>query len=298
MDLVVSTPRFPVGGETVLGHSLREVPGGKGANQAVAAARLAAEVTMIGRVGSDRFGALLREQLSEQKVDVTDVRKTDGSSGVAIVCVDDRGENSIVVVPGANGYVSTIDINESELLIRNADCLILQLELPVETVVHAVRVARKQGKLVLLNPAPMPPVLDQRLLDVDVFCVNKSEAEMHLGISITTIDDAKSAAVRLQSQGPRAVIVTLGGDGAVICEGSSPEWIAPLAVHVVDTTAAGDAFIGALAFQLCQFATLKEAATFASAAGAFAATLSGAQPSLPRMEDIESILEQNNLAGI
>jgi ribokinase len=292
MDLVVSTPRLPEPGETIMAHSLREVPGGKGANQAVAASRLTAQVTMIGRVGNDGFGNTLKDQLMAHQVDVGGIRTTDGASGTAIVSVDDQGENSIVVIPGANGCVSTADIDDSEALIRNADCLLLQLEIPMATVVHAIHMGRKHRKLVLLNPAPMPTTLDLRLFQVDVFCPNKTEAEMLLGTQIASVDDGLLAASKLQSQGPRVVIITLGSEGAVMCDELGAQWIAPFAIQAVDTTAAGDAFMGALAYKLCQSATFKDAATFASAAGAYAATRSGAQPSLPSLEDVASILKQ------
>ena len=286
MDLVVSTPRIPSPGETLLAHSLKEVSGGKGANQAVAAARLGANVSMVGRVGSDGFSVYLKNQLQHEGIDVRSVLTSPGASGVAIVTVDDRGENAIMVISGANGQLTVDDIDAADATIEQCDCVLIQLESPIEAIVRAIELGKRHGKLVLLNPAPAPRTLDERLLNVDVFCPNQTETELLLGQPIRSIDDALAAAQQLRARGPAAVVITLGSQGAVLCEKTGCQHLPPIKIQSVDTTAAGDAFMGALAFRMGQGAPLSQAASFACAAGAWAATQPGAQPSLPTMEQV------------
>ncbi len=288
MDLVIRCARLPRPGETLIADDAREVPGGKGANQAVAAARLGAEVAMIGRVGSDAFSDRLLENLATEGIDTTHVARTSNcASGLAIVTVEHGGENSITVVPGANGQVTIADVTAATDMIRNADILLLQLEIPIETVLEAIRVAHLAETRVILDPAPAPARVPDGLLDVDVICPNESEAAAILGVQTVAKNEAQSAAAALTQRGARNAIVTLGSEGAALCDrGGHCELVPTPAVHAVDSTAAGDAFAGALGVRLAQNASLFEAVRFACMAGAIAASRLGAQPSMPSRQEI------------
>lgn len=291
MDLVIRCPHLPVAGETVIARSSAEVPGGKGANQAVAASRLGAEVTMIGAVGDDAFAERLRQNLSDERIDVSQVaQRSQCQSGLAIVAVEDAGENLIAVVPGANGTLGVEDALRAKEVIQASDVLLLQLEVPYETVIAALNLARELNTRVILDPAPAASPFPQELLQADLICPNQSEASLILNGDVKTVDDAKEAAVALTRRGARNAIITLGGQGAVLSDGGATEWIEPFSVVPVDTTAAGDAFAGALAVAWDQDTTLGEAVRFASAAGALAATRQGAQPGMPRLEDVEQMI--------
>ena len=296
-DLVVRCARLPRPGETISAHDVREVAGGKGANQAVAAARLGADVTMIGRVGDDAFGQRLRNGLEENGVDVSHVlTTTDCASGLAIVAVEDSGENSIVIVPGANGRLTPADVLAATSILRDADVVLVQLEVPLETTIAAIRLAREQGTPVILDPAPAPAVGNDRdgrladLLRVEVACPNEAEALALTNVRIETVADAEQAACCLRSRGPKYGIVTLGARGAVLCEPDSrPVLIPAFSIAAVDTTAAGDAFAAALAIRLAQQVPLLEAVRFACAAGALAASRPGAQPAMPTLEEVNAL---------
>jgi ribokinase len=292
MDLVIRTQHLPLPGQTRMARSLQQVSGGKGANQAVAAARLGADVGMLGCVGSDGFAATLQQNLAHEKINTRWVRKVPGPSGVAFVAVDDAGENSIVVVPGANGQMHPARIDESIDAIAWADWVVLQLEIPIDTVKHVIALARHAGKRIVLNPAPAPQQFDAELFHVDLLCPNQSEAESILGGTLTSVDDARAAAIALRQRGAKQVVITLGDQGAIASDSTNDTtiWIPPVAVDVVDTTAAGDAFIGAMVTKLASGNSLQEAATYAAAAAAHAVTIPGAQPSLPTHDDVLSIL--------
>jgi ribokinase len=296
-DLVVRCARLPRPGETISARDVSEVPGGKGANQAVAAARLGAEVTMIGRVGDDAFGQRLRTGLQENGVGVDWVLSTPNcASGLAIVAVEDSGENSILVVPGANGRLTPADVLAASEVIREADVLLVQLEVPFDTTIAAIQVARACGTPVILDPAPAPAFGEDQsmlaeLLRVEVACPNEAEALALTNVQIATVADAERAACCLRSLGPKYGIVTLGARGAVLCEpDSSPLLIPAFNIRAVDTTAAGDAFAAALAVRLAQREPMSEAARFACAAGAVAASRAGAQPAMPTLSEVESLL--------
>jgi ribokinase len=297
-DLVVRCARLPRPGETISARDVREVPGGKGANQAVAAARLGADVTMIGRVGDDAFGQRLRTGLQENGVGVSHVLTTpDCASGLAIVAVEDSGENSIVIVPGANGRLTSADVRAASSILRDADIVLVQLEVPLETTIAAVQLAREHGTPVILDPAPAPALGDDRdrrlteLLKVEVACPNEAEALALTNVGIETVADAEQAACCLRSLGPKYGIVTLGARGAVLCEPDlRPVLIPAFKIDVVDTTAAGDAFAAALAVRLAQKAAMADAVRFACAAGALAASRAGAQPAMPGLAEVESLL--------
>lgn len=292
MDLVVRCAHLPVPGETIIADSSVEIPGGKGANQAVAAARANGEVTMIGRVGDDAFAGRLLENLLREHIGTGDVIETEQSaSGIAVVVVEESGENAIVVVPGANGRVTPDDVDAAADTIRNSDILLLQLEIPLDAVRVAIAIATKASVRVILDPAPTPPSsLPEQILNVDIICPNQSEASAIVGRPVKTIDDARDCVSRLHDRGAKNVIITLGGDGAVVSEGGSVVWIEPFKITPVDTTAAGDAFAGALAVRLAEGSSLIEAARFAAAAGAIAATRVGAQPGMPTRSEIEQLL--------
>lgn len=299
-DLVVRTARFPSPGETIQGNDLAIIPGGKGANQAVAASRLGADVAMVGRVGKDAFGTDLIENLKENKVDTSHVPQDDSvATGTAVIVVDARGQNSIVLSPGANGKVSPSDAesapfgNPSSSSARGASLLLLQFEIPIETVVHAARLAKEKGLRVLLNPAPAHEVPDELLQSADFLLPNETELGLLAGQPVSDLASAETAARSLVSRGAANVIVTLGANGALIVNADEVEHIPSFNVKAVDTTAAGDAFIGGFASALLKQRPLEEAVRFACACGALAATRFGAQPSLPTREEVETLLEKN-----
>ena len=288
MDLVVRTPRLPRPGETLTGTSFQQIHGGKGANQAVAAARLKADVSLIGRIGDDAFGQSLLTGLRNESIDVSHVKSTSGSSsGLAIIGVEDSGQNCITVIPGANGLVTTADIAAAEDVIAAADVLLLQLEIPLEAVLEAIRIARRHKVLTILDPAPALSEFPAELLQVDVVCPNESEAALITGLPVGNVAEAHLAAQRLCALGARNAIITLGTNGCVMCDETGMlQHHAAFAVDAVDTTAAGDAFAGALGFSLAQRKSLRDSVRFASAAGALASTCHGAQPAMPHFDAV------------
>jgi ribokinase len=288
MDLVVRSARLPRRGETVIGRESLELPGGKGANQAVAAARLDADVWMIGRVGDDGFGERLRTGLKQDGIDITHVVVTPNcASGLAVVAVEDSGENSITVIPGANGRLTPDDVMAASDLIRQADVLLLQLEVPLEAVLLAIELAVEFDTQVILDPAPAPTSFPAKLLGVDVACPNETEAAAITGIRIASPDDAKNAALRLHAMGSRHAVITLGKQGAVVCGPDGwLEHVPSFAVEAVDTTAAGDAFAAGLGVGLAQGKPVSAAVRYACAAGALATTRHGAQPAMPTAADV------------
>lgn len=291
MDLVVRTERLPAPGETRLARSLSQIPGGKGANQAVAIARLGMAVSMFGAIGDDGFATTLLEGLKGNGVDTSSVMVSPGASGVAIVSVDDVGQNSILVIPGANGRVGPEAIESWESKLKECDWLVLQLEIPFETVDCAIDTARRLGKKILLNPAPAPASLDARLLQVDIFCPNQTEAEAILNTKIESREDGMHAASALLQRGPKAVVITMGSEGAAAGDSVGVTWIPAHSVTAVDTTAAGDAFIGAMVTRMAQGADLRDACRFATAAAAHAVTVAGAQPSLPTWSQVRARMD-------
>ena len=291
IDLVIRCAHLPAPGETIIAGGSAEIPGGEGANQAVAAARAGGLVTMIGRVGDDAFADRLVENLNREKVDTSHVLTTSACpSGIAIVAVEESGENAIMVVPGSNGNVSPQDVASRADVIQSADILLLQLEIPIETVTASIAIAQQAGVPVILDPAPMPADFPIDLLRVDVVCPNQSEAAAIVGGRIETIADAKAAIGKLHARGAKHAIITMASRGAIVSDGQSIQHIQPFPITAVDTTAAGDAFAGALAVRLAEGASLIEAATFASAAGAVAATRDGAQPGMPTRSEIEKLI--------
>jgi ribokinase len=290
-DLVVRTDRFPAPGETIPGGDLSVIPGGKGANQAVAAARLGSEVAMVGRVGADNFGALLLENLKQNRIDARGVvRDETAATGTAIIVVDAGGQNSIVLSPGANARLTPEDAGPQTF--SKARLLLLQFEVPVETVVHAARAAKEKGLRVLLNPAPAHPIPEELLAKIDLLIPNETELSLLSGMPVRDASTAEQAARRLTARGIPAVIVTLGAKGALLVDQDTAKHIPAFKVDVVDTTAAGDAFVGGLAVALLKGQPLEKAVQYANACGALAVTKFGAQPSLPSAREVEEFLKK------
>ncbi|MBC7287095.1 MAG: ribokinase [Armatimonadetes bacterium] len=290
MDLVVQSPRMPVAGETVLGGRFQKVRGGKGANQAVACARLGAETWMLARVGTDAFGDELVAGLRSDGVNVDlIVRDPDEPSGVAFIVVDASGQNSIVVAPGANMRLSPEDL-ERVVSWAAFDVLLMQLEVPTSTVLEASRKASEAGVLTVLDAGPPQPVPKELLGAVDVLSPNETEARAILGLPADAPLVPDEAAQRLLELGAKAVVLKLGADGALLATADGLWRVPAFRVEPVDTTGAGDAFTAALAISLAEGRPLQDAARFACAAGALACTVFGAAPSMPSREAVERML--------
>jgi ribokinase len=289
-DFVLSVERRPAPGETVTDARLATHNGGKGANQAAAAALLGASVAFLGRIGDDGFGGPLIRSLADKGVDTTLVQEApDFSTGAAFITVTPDGENAITVAPGANRRLTTEDVDDASESIEEAKVLVAQMEIPPEVVLRAVEVAAASGTRVLLNLAPpfeVPRVLLEKL---DPLVINEHEAAFLLGERVEGVDGALDAAPRLLALGPGSVVVTLGEDGAVFSDGESAQHLTAPNVEVVDTTGAGDAFVGALAARLAADAPLKDAVAYAVRAGAAAVTEAGAQGALPTPDVVEAL---------
>lgn len=293
MDLVVRVPHSPMPGESVLGGEFETFPGGKGANQAVAAARMGAEVTMIGRVGNDDFGDVLIQNLVADKIKTNYViKETTAPTGIAMIAVSDNGENSIVVAPGANMQVSVDDVNKASDIFKEIDLLLIQLECPLEAVAEAIKFAKANHVKVVLNPAPAQVLPEWLLADIDVITPNENELKF-----ITGEKEISKGAYALLEQGVKNVLVTLGSDGAYLVNETSDVHFPAHKVIAVDTTAAGDSFNGALAVLLAENETLLKAVRFAMAAGALATTRRGAQPSIPNRKEVEQFLSTEKING-
>ena len=288
MDLLINCQRLPQAGETVSADSLVESPGGKGANQAVAAARLGSQVAMIGRVGNDLFGSRLLENLEQEKVDLTYTLVSEGfNSGTAIVQVETSGENAITILAGANAQLTPADIRVAADCIESADTLLVQLEIPLETALAAITLARKCGTRVVLDPAPAPEQFPHGLLDVDVICPNIFEAELLTQLPVGTPEQMLAAAAKLRELGARSVVITLGRDGALVYQNNGQhEFIRSVEVQAVDTTGAGDAFAAGLGARLSQGDSLLDATHYACLAGAASAQCEGAQLAMPTHADV------------
>jgi len=293
-DLVVQAPHFPLPGETISGGDLQVIPGGKGANQAVAAARLGANVSMLGRVGKDNFGDFLLDNLKSNSVDSQLVQRDDASTGTATIIVDANGQNSIVLSAGANGKVSTTDVEHASPL--HHKLLLLQLEIPTLTVLRAAQLAKENGVTVILNPAPAKEIPDELIALADFIVPNETELSLLTGMDVNDLPSTEKAARVLLERGAKHVIVTLGSKGALLVDKKTSTQVDTFKVDVVDTTAAGDAFIGGFATKLLESDSklsdaLQMAVQYGCACGALATTKFGAQPSLPTKEEVEKIIK-------
>ena len=287
MDLVMRTPRVPVGGETLNGHEFSTLPGGKGANQAVACARLGGKVAMIGQVGDDSFGRTLRDGLAVDGIDVSGVAVTASvGTGVAMILVEDIGQNRIVLAAGANGALTPADIDGHAAAIEGAALLVVQLEIPQPDVLRAIAIAHAAGVPVLLNPAPAAPLPDDIWPQIAILIPNESEAALLAGIPVSDATSAFAAARIFRQRGVACVLITLGSQGVAVVDDTGERHLPAQVVKAVDTTAAGDTFIGGLAAGLIEGLKLDEAVSLGQRASALCVTRHGAQPSIPYRREI------------
>ncbi|MGW2909929.1 ribokinase [Streptomyces asoensis] len=286
-DLVIGVERRPAAGETVLGSDLAVHPGGKGANQAVAAARLGARTALLARVGDDAYGRLLLDSQRAAGVDTAGVLEGGAPTGVALITVDPSGDNSIVVSPGANGHLTPADVRAAAGLVRASRVVSAQLEIPLETVVEVVR-SLAPGSRFVLNPSPPRPLPAEVLAACDPLIVNEHEAAVILGEERSGADPEDWARTLL-ARGPRSVVVTLGAQGALVASAEGVARVPSVRVDAVDTTGAGDSFTAALAWRLGTGSSLAEAAAYAARVGAAAVTRRGAQESFPTADEVEAL---------
>lgn len=287
MDLVTQSDRLPRPGETVMGKDFKQVPGGKGGNQAAAIGKLGYEVNMIGCVGKDAMGKFLKDSLKESGVNVESVLEKEASTGVASIVVDKKGTNFITVAPGANYQLSVDDIKELSPVITSSNLLLVQLEIQLDTVREALKIAKKAGKMTVLNPAPAVPLDDEMLQNTDILTPNETELELLSGLPTDTLESVKIAGRKLIGQGVKELVVTLGGNGSMHITKDQSKHYPAYKVKVVDTTGAGDSFNGAMAVYLSQGRTMDAAIKFAMKVGAVTVTREGAQTSLPTREEVE-----------
>ncbi len=309
MDLVSQIDRFPEPGETRTGKEFGIFPGGKGANQAVALARLGAGVMMVGKVGDDVFGKRYREIFDSEGVDHSAVSTQDGSNGVAAIQVNDAGENIIIYTPGANSavdpdYLDSVkerfagggnqagSANRADAGDRGAGFFLFQLELPLETVEHGLSIAREKGATGILDPAPAQELSDALLGLVDIITPNQGEAELLTGVEVTDGDSARKAAEALVARGAGSVVLKVGAEGAHVLKDGEFTHVPGFSVKVKDTTAAGDSFNAGLAFALRRGDGLVEAARFACAVGALSTTAVGAQSGMPELDAVEELMNE------
>ncbi|OMD05313.1 ribokinase [Paenibacillus odorifer] len=296
MDMVVRTNRSPDAGETLIGQAFALSPGGKGANQAVAAARLGAEVSMIGRVGKDTFGSEMLEIIRNEGIHIEHISVSEHqATGVASIIIEEDGENRIIVVPGANIELTVEDIQALEAVISQTKIIVLQLEMDLAMSEQAIAIAHRKGIPVILNPAPARVLKDEMLAQVSYLTPNETEAGILSGMTVDSAETAEQAARILLQKGVQNVIVTLGSKGALIVNAEGAKAVPGFPVKAVDTVAAGDSFNGALAQQLVLGKTLEEAVSFANAVGALAVGKEGAIPSLPQLSEVEQFLKRNSL---
>jgi ribokinase len=291
MDLVAKAPRIPVTGETLTGTDFFMVPGGKGANQAVAAAKLGAEVIFVAKLGKDVFASESLENFKSVNINTQHIEQLDGvPSGTAVIAIDDKGQNMIIVVPGANGKLTPADVDRAQSDIASAAVVVAQLEVPIETVEQAAKIANQNNIPFILDPAPAKPLSDELLSRVDILTPNETEAETLTGIKVTDEKSASKAADALLAKGVKTVIVTLGEKGLLLATQDSKEMISNYKVNPVDSTAAGDAFTGSLAYGLANGKPINDAAVYANAVAAVSVTRYGAQPSMPTTREVEAFI--------
>lgn len=290
MDMVARVPHMPVGGETLTADKYYVNPGGKGANQAVAIAKLGGKVAMIGKVGSDETGDALKNNLKAMGVDESMVTRADVPSGIAMIIVE-GGENRIILYKGANHSVTKADVDEGLKNVKPGDALVMQLEIPLETVTYAAAVAKQKGMLVLLNPAPAVPLGEELLKNVDIIAPNETETEILTGVGLDSDVHIALAVKKLYQLGVKRVIITMGSRGSIVAEGQTITPVEPRKVKAVDTTSAGDTFVGATVLRYLDGDTLEDAARFASVASSITVTREGAAQSIPTLEEVKKVIE-------
>ncbi len=291
-DMTVRSATLPKPGETVLGGDFRMGPGGKGANQAVAARLLGGEVTFVCKLGRDMFGEGASKHYESCGLDTSKILWSDKPSGVALITVDSKAENSIVVASGANADMTVSDIDSVADIIKSSGILLLQLEIPMDAVVHAAEIAYNAGVQVVLNPAPAAVLPAELLKCVSILIPNETEASAISGIDINNFETAAAAAERLKGMGVREVIITMGSRGSVVCDGDCT-FVPAVKVNAVDTTAAGDTFCGGVCVALSEGKDLLEAVKFATAASSIAVQRPGAQDSVPNRCEVDKLLNIN-----
>lgn len=296
IDLTARVPRLPKLGETLKGYTFHLGYGGKGANQAVTAAKLGARVTMVTKLGRDVFGEDTLKNYRAHGVDTTFIRFDDAhASGIAMIFVDDHAQNCIVIVPGANATLGPDDVRAAAYAIRAADALVCQLETPIETTLEAFRIARAANVRTILNPAPAASLPAELLTLTDICIPNEIEIEMLTGVSVTSVTESERAARALLARGVRTVIVTLGERGALLVTNDTVEHVVPITVSAVDPTGAGDAFIGSLAVFLGEGMVLRDAIRRANAIAALSVTKPGTQTSFPKRDEADAFCRQQGL---
>lgn len=287
MDMVVTSVHIPVPGETVLADSFFMNPGGKGANQAVAVARLGGSISFISKVGNDIFGKQFIQLFDEERINTEFVLEdSELPSGVALITVDKKGENSIVVAPGSNSNLHASDLEPALKEIATADLVLMQLEIPIETVNYVAKYASARNIRVILDPAPAMELDPELLKNIDIITPNQTEAEILSGIKVTDLESAEKAAQKINSMGVSNVVITMGAQGSLIWQDGKGLFVKAQAVTPIDSTAAGDVFNGGLAVALSEEKTLKEAVEFASVAAAISVTRMGAQSSIPYRSEL------------
>lgn len=296
IDLVTKTPRLPIAGETLQGYEFFTAPGGKGANQAVAAARLGIATHLVGRVGNDDFGRQLLANVQVAGVHTDGIFvDTSITSGIAVITVDDAGENQIIIIPGANGQLNESDVERLKGSLPGATALLMQLEIPLSTVLSAAQAAHAANVPVILDPAPAQNLPDELYPLVDIITPNQLEASHLVGFPVNGIETAQQAATVLRQRGVNTVIVKLGAQGVYCTTASETFFVPAFSVQTVDTVAAGDAFNGALAVALAEGLSLREAVLWGVAAGAISVTTAGAQPSLPDRDTFDQFLRDRGV---
>lgn len=291
MDLLTKVPRLPRLGETLVGHYFHMGCGGKGSNQAVMSAKLQADVTMVVKLGNDPFGEITLKNYQSHNIDTQFVFWDDDHfSGVAPIFVDDHGKNVIVIVPGANMTLSPKDVQKASNAIQSADVVVCQLEISVETTLEALRIAKQANVRTILNPAPATPIPDEMFLLSDVIAPNETETEILTGLPVKTIDQVKAAARALQSRGSKNVILTLGERGAYVLGKSESCFVPATHVEAIDTTGAGDAFIGSFAYFWGAGDTIKAAVQKANIIAGISVTKIGTQVSFPSWEEVKELI--------
>lgn len=286
MDLVTLCERAPRGGETLLGKEFHQIPGGKGANQAVALGKLEGNVSMLGKVGKDSMGEELLNSMKNSGVDISNIERSDAFTGIAQITLEEIGENRIIVVPGANYDVDKKYINTHLDAIENCDLLVAQLEIPLETVKYAFEIAKKAGKTTILNPAPAVQLDEEIIKNSDYIIPNETELEVLTGISTDTMDGVEKAANTLLDKGVKGLIVTLGSKGALYISKNEKKLVPAHKVKAVDTTAAGDSFIGGLVRGMSEENSLEDSIALGTKVAAIAVTRLGAQTSVPTMAEV------------